>query len=164
MNLFRANLRTRLTLLYASLLGVALLLYAGGVSALFLHNLRGQLDLSLDRDVETVEGSLSADANGWLHISSREGEAGDDDPDRGYFLEVWSTGGKLLYRTEQLNDESLGPVPVASAGLLHPPPQSVRLSSGMRLRSISRIHHLENAGQLLYGWPSARNLSGASFG
>src|ERR1700731_1652447 len=103
MSLFRANLRTRLTLLYSSLLGVALLLYAAGVSALFFHNLRGQLDASLDRDVETVEGALSADPNGWLHVSSREGEAGDDDPDRGYFLEVWSTNGKLLYRTEQLN-------------------------------------------------------------
>jgi heavy metal sensor kinase len=144
MSLFRANLRTRLTLLYSSLLGIALLLYATGVSALFFHNLRGQLDASLDRDVETVEGALSADANGWLHISSREGEAGDDDPDRGYFLEVWSTDGKLLYRTEQLNGQGLGPVPETSRGLLHQPPHSVQLPSGMRLRSISRFHHLDN--------------------
>jgi hypothetical protein len=49
--LLKANLRTRLTVLYASLLGIALLLYAAGVSALFLHNLREQLDSSLDRDV-----------------------------------------------------------------------------------------------------------------
>jgi heavy metal sensor kinase len=144
MSPLRANLRTRLTLLYASLLGVALLLYAGGVSALFLRNLRSQLDASLDRDVETIEGALSVDENGWLHISSREGEAGDDDPDRGYFLEVWSTDGKLLYRTEQLNNQALGPVREASAGLLHPPPHSIQLDSGMRLRSISRFHHLEN--------------------
>jgi heavy metal sensor kinase len=143
--LLKANLRTRLTVLYASLLGIALLLYAAGVSALFLHNLREQLDSSLDRDVETVEGALSADANGALHISSREGEAEEDEPDRGYLLEVWSADGELLYRSEQLHDQALGPVPrISSGSVRRQPPHSVRLPSGMRLRSISRIHHLGN--------------------
>src|SRR6202034_2451869 len=86
MSLLQANLRTRLTVLYASLLGAALLLYASGVSIFFLHNLQEQLDLSLHRDVETVEGALSADRNGGLQISSREGEADEDDLDRGYLL------------------------------------------------------------------------------
>jgi heavy metal sensor kinase len=143
--LLKANLRTRLTVLYASLLGIALLLYAAGVSALFLHNLREQLDSSLDRDVETVEGALSADANGALHISSREGEAEEDEPDRGYLLEVWSVDGELLYRSEQLHDQALGPVPrISSGSVRRQPPHSLRLPSGMRLRSISRIHHLGN--------------------
>jgi heavy metal sensor kinase len=143
--LLKANLRTRLTVLYASLLGIALLLYAAGVSALFLHNLREQLDSSLDRDVETVEGALSAAANGALHISSREGEAEEDEPDRGYLLEVWSADGELLYRSEQLHDQALGPVPrISSGSVRRQPPHSVRLPSGMRLRSISRIHHLGN--------------------
>ncbi len=88
--LLQANLRTRLTVLYASLLAVALLLYAGGVSAFFLRNLRDQLDSSLHRDVETVEGALSADPSGALQISSREGEADEGELDRGYFLEVWA--------------------------------------------------------------------------
>ena len=66
------NLRTRLTVLYASLLAAALLLYAGCVSAFFLHNLREQLDSSLDRDVETVEGVLLVDSNGQLQLSSHE--------------------------------------------------------------------------------------------
>jgi heavy metal sensor kinase len=142
--LMRANLRTRLTILYASLLGVALLLYAGGVSALFLHNLREQLDSSLDRDVETVEGALSADANGALHISSREGEAEEDEPDRGYLLEVWSRDGELLYRSEQLHDQALGPPARIGSGPSRQSPRSVRLPSGMRLRSINRVHHLGN--------------------
>jgi heavy metal sensor kinase len=143
--LLKANLRTRLTVLYASLLGIALLLYAAGVSALFLHNLREQLDSSLDRDVETVEGALSAGANGALHISSREGEAEEDESDRGYLLEVWSADGELLYRSEQLHDQALGPVPrISSGSVRRQPPHSVRLPSGMRLRSISRIHHLGN--------------------
>jgi heavy metal sensor kinase len=142
--LLQADLRTRLTILYASLLTVALLLYAGSVSALFLHNLREQLDSSLDRDIETVEGALSADANGALHISSREGEAHEDELDRGYLLEVWSRDGELLYRSELLHGQALGPVPGGSTGSGRQSPHSLRLSSGMRLRLISRIHHLGN--------------------
>jgi heavy metal sensor kinase len=95
--------------------------------------------------VETVEGALSAGANGALHISSREGEAEEDEPDRGYLLEVWSADGELLYRSEQLHDQALGPVPrISSGSVRRQPPHSVRLPSGMRLRSISRIHHLGN--------------------
>ena len=142
MSLLQANLRTRLTVLYASLLGAALLLYAGGVSIFFLHNLQEQLDLSLHRDVETVEGALSKDGNGDLQISSREGEADEDELDRGYLLEVWSADGKLLYRSEQLHGQPLGPVPTGSADSNRQRGHSLRLASGMRLRSISRVHRL----------------------
>jgi heavy metal sensor kinase len=147
--LLQANLRTRLTVLYASLLAVALLLYAGAVSAFFLRNLREQLDASLHRDVETVEGALSAGAGGALQISSREGEADEGELDRGYLLEVWSADGKLLYRTEMLHSQSLGPAPTGGpvSGRQHA--HSVRLPSGMRLRSISRVHHLANGSQVV---------------
>jgi heavy metal sensor kinase len=140
--LLRANLRTRLTVLFASLLAVALLLYAGGVSAFFLLNLRDQLDSSLHRDVETVEGALSADSSGTLQISSREGEADEDDLDRGYFLEVWSADRQLLYRSEQLRGQALGPVPTGDANSDRQSAHSIRLPSGTRLREISRVHHL----------------------
>jgi heavy metal sensor kinase len=149
MSLLRANLRTRLTILYASLLGAALLLYAGGVSIFFLHNLREQLDASLHRDVETVEGALSDDGNGELRISSREGEADEDDLDRGYLLEVWSADDKLLYRSEQLRSQPLGPVPAGSADSNRQHAHSVRLASGMRLRSISRVHRLADGNEVL---------------
>jgi hypothetical protein len=106
------NLRTRLTVIYASLLAGALLLYAGCVSVFFLHNLRDQLDSSLHRDVETVEGSLLTDSNGNLQLGSHEGEAEEENElNRGYLLEVWSREGTLLYRSEQLRDQALGPAP-----------------------------------------------------
>src|SRR5258708_4594124 len=140
--LLRANLRTRLTILYASLLAAALLLYAGGVSAFFLRNLRGQLDSSLHRDIETVEGALAADPNGVLQFSSREGEADEGELDRGYLLEVWSADGKLLYRSEQLRNQALGPVPGGSPDSGRQSAHSIRLPSGLRLRSLSRVHHL----------------------
>lgn len=149
MSRLQANLRTRLTVLYASLLGAALLLYAGGVSIFFLHNLQEQLDLSLHRDIETVEGALSADRNGELQISSREGEAEEDDLDRGYLLEVWSADGKLLYRSEQLRGQALGPVPSGSADSNRQHAHSLQLVSGMRLRTISRVHHLSDGKEVI---------------
>ena len=50
-NLLGKSLRGRLTILYGLLLTLALALYAGGTSVYFLHNLRHQLDLSLDREM-----------------------------------------------------------------------------------------------------------------
>jgi len=149
MSLLRGNLRTRLTILYASLLASALLLYAGGVSILFLHNLREQLDLSLHRDVETVEGALSVAPNGGLEISSREGEADEDDLDRGYLLEVWSRDGKLLYRSEQLRGQALGTVPTGSPDSNRQHAHSLQLPSGMRLRCISRVHRLADGNTVI---------------
>jgi len=136
------NLRTRLTVLYTSLLAAALLLYAGCVSAFFLHNLREQLDSSLDRDLETVEGVLGMSSDGQLQLSSHEGEADEDELDRGYLLEVWSRDGRLLYRSEQLRDQSLGPTPGTIPGHSRESAKSLRLTSGMRVRTMSRTHRL----------------------
>ncbi len=137
----RTTLRSRLTILYASLLAAALLLYAGGVSVFFLLNLHKQLDSSLDRDVETVEGVLSTDPSGTLKINAHDGEAEHGELDRGYLLEVWSQEGKLLYRSEQLHDQALGPAPVTTVSGRQSP-HSLKLPSGMRVRAISRVHHM----------------------
>jgi len=138
---FRGNLRNRLTALYTLLLAAALLLYAGCISAFFLHNLREQLSASLDRDVETVEGALAVDSNGQLQLSSQEGEADEDEPDHGYLLEVWSRDGRLLYQTERLRNQRLGPQPEQTSTFQHEE-RSFKLASGLRVRSIDRIHHL----------------------
>jgi hypothetical protein len=76
------SLRARLTLLYAALLRTALLLYAGCVSVFFLHNLRDEVDSSLDRDVDTVEGALYLNSSGGIELRSHEGEVEEDEPDR----------------------------------------------------------------------------------
>jgi heavy metal sensor kinase len=140
--LAHTTLRGRLTILYASLLAVALLLYAGCVSAYFLHNLHEEIDASLGRDVEAVEGVLSMGPNGTLAMSSHDGEAEHGDRDRGYLLEVWSLDGNLLYRSAQLHDQPLGPVPAAVASGKRSA-HSLKLPSGMRVRTISRIHHMD---------------------
>lgn len=136
------NLRARLTVFYASLLAAILLLYAVCVSAFFLRNLREQLDSSLDRDVETVEAIISFDSAGQVELTTHEGEAADEDRERGYLLEVWAPEGTLLYRSGQLKGQALGPVPAGAAAFHRERPYSLRLPPGMRVRTLSRVHHL----------------------
>jgi heavy metal sensor kinase len=88
-----------------------------------------------------VEGVLSIDASGALKISAHDGEAGHGRHDQGYLLEVWSPGGELLYRTEQLNGQPLGPVP-ANLATGRQRAHSLQLPSGMRVRVIGRVHHM----------------------
>ena len=142
--LLGGSLRTRLTVFYAALLTAALLMYAVSVSAFFLHNLREQLDSSLDRDVETVEGDLFFNSNGHVELTSHEGEAEGDDVDRGsgYLLEVWTQEGSLLYRSEQLMGQALGSIPTSVSGHGHEPARSLLLPSGLKVRTMSRIHHM----------------------
>jgi heavy metal sensor kinase len=125
------------------LLTLALALYAGGTSVYFLHNLRHQLDLSLDRDIETVEGLLSLAPDGHLEIGSEEGEAREADLDRGYLLEVWSANGALLYRSNELNGAAMGQPVHLNGSRWREAPHTIRLPNGMRVRVATRIHRVE---------------------
>jgi heavy metal sensor kinase len=140
--LLAPNLRTRLTVFYSLLLVAALLLYAVGVSVFFLHNLREEVDASIDRDLETVEGNLFFASNGQIELNSHEGEPDEDEPDRGYFLEVWDREGALLHRTAQLNGQALGQAPGSESAHSHREAISSRLPSGMRVRMMTRPHHM----------------------
>jgi heavy metal sensor kinase len=142
-NLVGKSLRGRLTILYGLLLTLALALYAGGTSVYFLHNLRHQLDLSLDRDIETVEGLLSLAPDGRLEIGSEEGEAREADLDRGYLLEVWSANGALLYRSNELDGASMGQPVHLNGSRWREAPHTIRLPNGMRVRVATRIHRIE---------------------
>lgn len=145
----RRNLRTRLTVVYAALLTVALLVYAGCVSAFFLHSLREQLDLSLGRDVEAVEGTLMSSPNDQIQLDSEEGEARENGFRQGFLLEVWSSTGSLLYRSELLDSQPLGPAPNVASELRPESPRSIRLPSGMKIRVLSRVHHLADGHPVL---------------
>jgi heavy metal sensor kinase len=131
------------------LLAVALLIYAGCVSAFFLHSLREQLDLSLDRDIEAVESTLTDSANGRIEPGFEEGEAHEDKFRQGFLLEVWSSTGSLLYRSDALEGQPLGSAPTMTSGLSSELPKSSRLSDGMRVRMLSRVHHLANGSVLV---------------
>jgi heavy metal sensor kinase len=126
------SLRLRLTLLYVCLLTAVLLLYAGWTGAFLLENLKLELDSSLERDINTFERLVSFSPDGTISV--------DTDNDTGYLLEVWSDRGALLYRTAQLNGESLGEIPPTSER--KPPNRSLRLSNGVHVRIVSRWHRV----------------------
>lgn len=140
-HLLAKNLRTRLTVFYSVLLAGALVLYAICVSAFYLHSLHEQMDASLDRDVETIEGNLNLTPDGRVELTSHEGEADEDEPEGGYLLEVLALDGTPLYRSSQLNGQPLGPV-IDAAQRGHAEATSIRLPSGIRVRTIGRRHHL----------------------
>src|ERR1700737_4315018 len=117
----RTTLRARLTLLYVSLLCVVLVLYAASTSIFLWQGLLRELDLSLDRDLETVENLIALTPDG--HIAANTG-----DQEGVLLLEVWSADGALLYQSENLKGQLLGAA-VKKHDPSHPANYSVRLAT-----------------------------------
>jgi methyl-accepting chemotaxis protein len=103
----------------------------------------------LDRDVEAVEGTLTSNPNGQIELNSEEGEAREDRFREGFLLEVWSSTGSLVYRSDALEGQPLGPAPALATGLRPESLRSFRLASGMRVRMLSRVHHLAEGDRVL---------------
>lgn len=133
---FHTTLRMRLTLLYVLLLCIVLLLYASSTSIFLWQSLLRELDLSLDRDLETVENLIALSPDG--HIAVNTG-----DQEGILLLEMWSESGTLLYQSEALRGKLLGAA-VTKNDPSHPPNRSVRLANKVRVRVITRPHRLGN--------------------
>jgi len=131
--LFRKSIRTRLTLLYVSLLTAVLVLYGAGTSAFFLRNLREQVDETLSQDVETVETLLFLEPDGRIRVQAQD----TDEDEGGRLLEVWSQDGPLLYRSPELRGRVLGEAPDGHEGI-----QGARLADGTRVRIVNRMHRI----------------------
>src|SRR5215469_18707025 len=136
----RISLRGRLTLLYVSLLSLALILYAAGASAFFLQNLREQLDHRLNADVETIEGLFTWDGPSRVRPMTQnlDEDARDLQP---HFVEVRSVAGAVLYRTPQLGTNELGPSP--STAPAYTGARTIQLADGSRVRVVGRRHVID---------------------
>jgi len=127
--------RTRLTLWYVAILSGVLALYAGS-SLLFLRvSLRRELDRNLREEFERVEDLLTAAPDGSIRMGGHGGEG-----ELEAVVEVWSTDGKLLYRSEGLGGQALGGPPMA--GPIESAFSSVALHDGTPLRVLSRPHEV----------------------
>ena len=133
---FKKTLRARLTLLYVSLLSIVLVLYAATTSIFLWQGLLREMDLSLDRDLETVENLIALMPDGSIGVNA-------DDQEDVRLLEVWSASGTLLYQSGDLKGLLLGP-PVKSDDPSHPATRSVRLANNNRVRVLTRPHKLGN--------------------
>src|SRR5690348_6383901 len=137
------NVRTRLTLWYAAILAVVLLLYGGTTSAVLFFQLRNQLDRLAIEDLETVEGLLTFGPDG--KVSLRE-----DYHDHPYpaeveqrLMEVWSLSGTLLYRNELLGTRALAGAPEPTEGLDGYSQRSIQLADGTPVRLVSKRHAVD---------------------
>src|ERR1700731_4944161 len=108
---FRTTLRTRLTLLYISLLCVVLVLYAASTSIFVWQGLLRQMDLSLDRDLETIENLIALMPDGSIVVNTGDQEGV-------LLLEIWSASGTLIYPRADLKRDLPDP-PVKPASPTH---------------------------------------------
>jgi len=131
-----------LTLWYVLVLASLLALYAGVASLFLFLSLREDFDQNLLQDIETIEGMLTKEPNGGVSLhSSHPGAA---EPRIGRFIEVWSPQGSLLYRSAELQDQTLGDPPGPDEGLHDPSPSTTRLPNGTRVRLASSVYHIED--------------------
>jgi heavy metal sensor kinase len=136
------HVRSRLTLWYVLVLGLLLVLYAGGASLSLFVGLREEVDRNLLDDVETVEGLLSKTPDGLIALRALDQEQNKPTPQRS--VEVWSPEGSLLYRSPQIRDRVLGGPPQAGEGKGEPHAVSRRLADGARVRVASSVYHVAN--------------------
>jgi heavy metal sensor kinase len=130
------HVRTRLTLWYVAVLSAALALYACSTLVILYVSLHRDLDRSLRAEFERVEELLVEGPDHGLQFRTRalEREAGSR-------LEAWSEEGALLYRSEGLEDLSLGGAPSAPGAWPRPGSfASVTGPEGSRWRVLSEPH------------------------
>src|SRR6202049_2361724 len=133
---FRTTLRARLTLLYVSLLSIVLVLYAASTSIFLWQGLLREMDLSLDRDLETVENLIALTPDGRIAVNTGDQEGV-------LLLEIWSASAALLYQSGDLKGQLLGD-PVKKEDPSHPANRSVNLANKMSVRVTTLPHTLGN--------------------
>jgi heavy metal sensor kinase len=131
---FRTTLRTRLTLLYVSLLCVVLVSYAAATSIFLWQSLLREMDQSLDRDLETVENVIALMPDGSISVNMGDQEGV-------LLLEIWSASGALIYQSGDLKGQWLDS-PVKKDDPSHPANRSVHLANKMWVRIMTRPHKL----------------------
>ncbi len=133
MRLRPRHVRTRLTLWYVAVLSAILALYLASTLVFLRVSQRRELDRSLHAEFERVEDLLAAFPDGSIRMGGHGEEA-----EGGSFLEVWSTEGSLLYRSEGLGAGGFRAPPRAGDR----PLASAVLAGGTRIRVLSRPHRV----------------------
>ncbi len=122
------SVRGRLTLWYAAVLAVVLVLYAGGAYAFLRHRLHAEMDRTLRMDFEAAEALAAGGSSGKLH------DGDEHEPER--WIEVRGEDGKLIH-----GDGPKAVLPkTADAGT-----RSVTLANGDHVRVLSGRYKVNGA-------------------
>src|SRR5260370_39653348 len=104
--------------------------------------MREDFDYNLLEDLETVEGTLTKEANGLVSLHSNHPDAAE--PRIGHFIGVWSPEGSLLFRSAALQNQILGGPPGPDEGVGDPIPSTRHLANGAPVRLASSVYHVED--------------------
>jgi heavy metal sensor kinase len=141
MRLGPRHVRTRLTLWYAAVLTGVLVLFACVTLALLYFSLRRELDALLHAQYEEAEEHL----HHGVYDRARSDDKGGPRELRER-VEVWSTGGELLYRSPRMGEEALGDPPTGTTRMS---PVTRRLRDGTVLRVLNGLERSGEARVLL---------------
>lgn len=138
-----ANLRTRLTLWYVSVLAVLLLVYATLVFAFQYAVLTRQLFHDEVQDVVTVEGLLYFDSSGQLQLRQDYYSRPQSHLLIDRLMEVRDPSGTVLYRSPTLHGMSLGGANRPGEGDTGFNERIIRIDDGAHVFVVSHIHSLQ---------------------
>lgn len=139
------KLRTRLTLLYVSVLAVLLLLYAVLMFGFQYEFLKTQMFHDEVQDVVTAEGLLYFDGRGTLHLRQNYYSRPQSHLLVDRLMEVLDRSGHVLYLSPALHGMSLGGRPQNGEGDKGFNERIVHLKDGSRALIVSHIHTLDGA-------------------
>jgi heavy metal sensor kinase len=136
------NIRHRLTLWYAGVFGLMLLLFICGATVLEYWQLTRQLYHAEIQDIETAEGLLAFAPDGRLVLHEEYHNHPENILMLDRYMEVLSPSGEILLRNAKLHGQDLGGPPFPNEGLSSYDERRVRLADGTRLLLISHIHSI----------------------
>ncbi|MBM4161771.1 MAG: HAMP domain-containing protein [Ignavibacteria bacterium] len=129
-------IRIRLTLLHTMLFGGIMLLFVIGSLGFFFLYLKQHQDAVLKEDLEVIQQfvRLPFDAEFKDLVQSHDPQKYER------FCEVWSGDGSLLFRSQDLGDQALGPAPAAADSTKSFNYQSLLFADGTRWRVVGSYH------------------------
>jgi len=134
------SIRTRLTAWYVSVLAILLLIFAVIVFIFQYITLTKQIVHDEMQDAVTVEGLLYFDGSGQLHLRQDYYSRPQSHLLVDRLMEVLDLNGAVLYRSDNLDCQTLGGALTPGEGDSSSNERIVRLRDGSRILTISHIH------------------------
>ena len=143
MTISHSHIRTRLTLWYIAIFGLLFAAYICTACFLQYWQLRQQLYHAEVQDMETVQGLLYFTAGGQLSLHEEYFNRPESRLLLDRMLEVLDPNGRVLFRNQKLNGNTLGGKPLPDEGLHGFSPRSLRMADGTPVLVISHVHVLQ---------------------
>lgn len=143
------HIRTRLTLWYVAIFGLLFAAYICTACFLQYWQLKQQLYHAEVQDMETVQGLLYFTTGGQLSLHEEYFNRPESRLLLDRLLEVRDSKGRVLFRNQKLNGDSLGSPPSPNEGVGAFSPRSLRLADGTPVLVISHVHVLQETPVLI---------------